>query len=94
MDSLYVGGAVEETDILDLEKMINGTDSDHTDIIATYENLLCGSRNHLRAFVRQIEMNGEAYVPFLMSEEQVAEIVTSPMQQRCGAGNRRVKGRR
>jgi len=94
MASLYVGGAIEEVDILDLEEMIIGTDSDHTDLIATYENLLCGSRNHLRAFVRQIEMNGEAYVPYEMTSEQVAEIINSPMEQRCGAGNRRVKGKR
>ena len=94
MDGLYVGGTIEEVDILDLEEAINVTDPDHEDLIATYENLLCGSRNHLRAFVGQIEMySGEAYVPFMMSEDQVAEIINSPMEQRCGAGNRKGKGK-
>ena len=61
MDGLYVGAAIEETDIVDIQHEIEL--ADHADIISTYQALMCGSRNHLRAFVRQIEDNGGTYTP-------------------------------
>ena len=83
MDALKVGGAIEETDILDLEEAL--TRSENPDVISTYENLLCGSRNHLRAFVGQIELLGEVYVPVLMSEGQLNAIVDNPTERGCGS---------
>ena len=54
--ALVVGAWVEETDIVDIEIAISETE--HDDIDSTYESLMCGSRNHLRAFIRQLEANG------------------------------------
>lgn len=82
MDALKVGGAIEETDILDIQYAIER--AENQDIIATYENLLCGSRNHLRAFVGQIEFYGEVYTPVLMSEDELNAIVDFPMERGCG----------
>ena len=79
MDSLNVGVTIEETDIIDIQHAIDL--ADHEDIISTYETLVCGSRNHLRAFVRQIEANGGVYDP---GEELFIEIAYSPMERRCG----------
>lgn len=98
MDALKVGAAIEETDILDIQHAIERTENQ--DIIATYENLLCGSRNHLRAFVGQIEFYGDIYTPVLMSDDDFDAIVDFPMERRCGAnnggkgkGNRKGKGK-
>ena len=102
MDALKVGGAIEETDILDLQEALGRTEN--ADIIARYENLMCGSRNHLRAFVNQVELYGEVYVPVLMSEEELNAIVDFPTERGCGnkkqgngkgygAGNGKGKGR-
>lgn len=55
-EALYVGAAIEEIDILDLEKAI--AETDQADLRQTYENLLAASGNHLRAFVRNIEAQG------------------------------------
>lgn len=95
MDGLRVGVAIEEVDIRDIHHAIE--QAENQDIITTYESLLCGSRNHLRAFVRQIEINGEEYAPYLEYDPETDElkdlyaIIDSPMERDCG-GNHRGKG--
>lgn len=62
IDALKVGVAIEEIDILDLQTHLAQTD--HMDIELVYENLLKGSRNHLRAFTFILQRQaGEVYVP-------------------------------
>lgn len=52
-DAYKVGIAIEERDIADVQKAINATDAADKDIIAVYESLIAGSKNHLAAFNRQ-----------------------------------------
>ena len=67
-DALMVGTAVEEIDILDLEKYIVQTEL--ADIIQVYENLLAGSKNHLRSFVATLEkQTDETFQPQYLSLE-------------------------
>ncbi|WP_177418323.1 DUF2202 domain-containing protein [endosymbiont of Lamellibrachia barhami] len=86
--ALIVGAKIEEIDILDLQRAI--AESTHADLIQVYENLMRGSRNHLRAFVRQIEGLGVAYESQMMEQSDVDMILDSPMER---GGNFR-KGRR
>jgi hypothetical protein len=81
LDALYVGGAIEETDILDIQHAIER--ASHSDIIETYESLLCGSRNHLRSFVRQIELVETPYERFILTKEQFDEIMEDKLEQDC-----------
>jgi len=61
-DALRVGAAIEEIDILDLEKAVAQTDK--ADIQLVYQNLMKGSRNHLRSFTSTLEkQTGEIYQP-------------------------------
>jgi len=83
MSALMTGALIEEVDMQDLDRMIGS--SEQEDLIALYEKLHCGSRNHLRAFVRQIENRGEVYAAQVLSQEAVDAIVDSPMERRCGA---------
>jgi hypothetical protein len=53
VDPLSVGAFIEERDMLDIWNAVEATDND--DVVAVYQSLLCGSRNHLRAFVYQLE---------------------------------------
>ncbi len=53
VDPLTVGALIEERDMLDIWNAIEATDNE--DVVAVYQSLLCGSRNHLRAFVYQLE---------------------------------------
>lgn len=75
-DALTVGALIEDLDIADLQNYIDATDS--ADITLVYESLQRGSRNHLRAFNRQLVAHtGTPYTPQYISEEQFLEIVGS-----------------
>jgi len=84
LEALKVGGLIEEKDMVDIKDAIFR--SDHADIDAVYESLLCGSRNHLRAFAKNIEaLSGGAYIPQYPDSDyaEVYAILTSPMEK-CG----------
>jgi len=79
VDALRVGAAVEEIDILDL---VNGMSSiDNQDIRLVYDNLLKGSRNHLRAFTNALAGQGVTYVPQYMTAADYQAIVSAPMER-------------
>jgi len=87
-DALKVGAAVEEIDILDLEKYIAQTDN--ADIQMVYENLLKGSRNHLRSFAETIQkQTGATYQPQYLPEDEYQAIVGSEIER---GGNSQGKG--
>jgi hypothetical protein len=87
--ALHVGALVEETDIRDINTHLSHVSENHQDIISTYSTLLCGSRNHLRAFARQIKnITGNDYiiqVPELTAEVQA---ILNSDKERCGSDNR------
>jgi len=73
LEAYQVGAYIEELDIRDLRLAIEGTDE--TPLLQAYNNLLAGSRNHLRAFVSHIAAAGVTYVAQLLEQEDVDEIV-------------------
>lgn len=79
---LMVGGFIEETDITDIQAWMDL--ADNADIISVYESLMCGSRNHLRAFVAQIESMGVVYHAQSLTQKEVNDIVDSPIERDCG----------
>ncbi len=83
--ALQVGAHIEEIDIADLREALAVELPD--DVQTVYENLLQGSRNHLRAFVRQIEWQGVIYRAKVLDQEDVDAILDSPMER----GSRRGK---
>jgi hypothetical protein len=65
-DALKVGAAIEEIDILDLEKYLSQTDN--ADIQQVFTNLKYGSNNHLSAFTTTLaRQTGETYQPQYLS---------------------------
>jgi hypothetical protein len=79
LDALIVGATIEDLDIHDLDKAISETKK--TDILKAYENLQKGSRNHLRAFIKNIEKNGGTYTPTYITQDMFDEIVSSPQER-------------
>jgi hypothetical protein len=78
-DALNVGAAIEEIDILDLEKYIAQTDN--SDIQRVYESLLKGSRNHLRSFVNTMSNQiGTTYQPQYLSQDAYQAIVGTDIE--------------
>lgn len=79
VEALKVGAYVEELDILDLEQQLELVENE--DIRLVYENLLRGSRNHLRAFTRVLAQNGVTYEPTVLSSDYYQEIIAGGMER-------------
>jgi len=79
IDALTVGVQIEEMDIRDISAQMS--EVDNADILNTYDNLLRGSRNHLRAFMKVLTRQGGSYVPQYISQEAFDAIVNSPTEK-------------
>lgn len=85
LGALKVGGLIEEKDMHDINAAIERSQQD--DIDAVYATLLCGSRNHLRAFAQNIEtVTGEPYEAQLLTQAEVDAILETPMEK-CNKGS-------
>ncbi len=91
IDALMVGAAIEEIDMIDINHHIDMVEN-NDDIILIYENLLKGSRNHLRAFVSNLAQQGVTYEPQYMDPVEYQEIIDSSIERGNGNGNGNGKG--
>ncbi len=73
VDALKVGATIEEVDIVDLERAI--ADTDNPDVVQAYYGLMCGSENHLRAFVRNLQLLGVTYAPQYLDQARYDAIL-------------------
>ena len=78
VDALIVGATVEDLDIKDLKDLIAQTDNE--DILAVYQNLQKGSRNHLRSFTNVLNRNGKIYTPQYITQAEYDEIIGTPSE--------------
>lgn len=78
LDALKVGATIEDLDIFDLTTAL--TKIDNQDIRLVYENLMKGSRNHLRSFYNTILSSGGSYTPQYISQCEFDAIVNSAME--------------
>lgn len=76
VDGLKVGARIEELDIQDLKARASAL----ADIAMVYDNLERGSRNHLRAFVRQLKRQGVEYAPTLLSKFEYEAIIGGDLE--------------
>ena len=81
IDALKVGALIEETDIHDINAMKAVTDE--AAILQVYGSLLCGSRNHLRAFNRQLVARGVTYVPQVITQSDW-DAIANTSSETCG----------
>ncbi len=77
--ALAAGAMIEEMDIKDLTTLLAQTDNQN--IITVYENLMRGSRNHLRAFIRNMDMQGEEYTPQFLSPADFNKIIKTDIEK-------------
>lgn len=78
LEAYKIGATIEDLDIYDLQKEIAKTDKD--DIKMVYENLMRASRNHMRAFYRNIVREGGDYTPQYISKEAFENIINGEME--------------
>jgi hypothetical protein len=74
-EALRVGAFIEEIDIKDLN--MRSAQTDNVDILTVYDNLNQGSRNHLRAFVNQLNRYGINYEPQILDNLSYQAILSS-----------------
>lgn len=79
VEALRVGALVEETDLADVAEMLAASDNRDLDVV--YQNLAKGSRNHLRAYVGQLERYGVEYRPSILDEATFAAIVNADKER-------------
>ncbi len=79
LDALKVGATVEDLDIKDLSNFILKTDNQ--DIQTVYQNLMKGSRNHLRAFTKRIQQEGDSYQPEYIADKEYKQITNSEQEK-------------
>ncbi|MEY2963632.1 MAG: hypothetical protein RL754_893 [Bacteroidota bacterium] len=77
--ALTVGATIEDLDIVDLQEYVEATDE--AVLMATYENLICGSKNHLRAFVMGIENKGGTYTPQFLTQDAYDAIIAGAHEE-------------
>lgn len=94
--ALIVGAMIEETDIVDIQHAIDAVEAEHEHIITTYESLMCGSRNHLRSFIKQLDAISVVYEPTVLvtvdengvvDDSEFWAIAYSDMEHDCGKFN-------
>ena len=76
-DALRVGAIVEELDIADLR----ARPADAPDVAQVFASLERGSRNHLRAFVRQLDRLDADYAPTHLPQAEVDEILAGGIER-------------
>lgn len=73
VQGLFAGASIEEIDMVDIQHAISVTT--HLDLITAYQNLLEGSKNHLRAYVGALAAQGVTYSPQHISLELFNAII-------------------
>ncbi len=82
IEALKVGVTIEEMDLFDLSRWAKTTN--RADLQQVYENLARGSRNHLRAFVRNLSNAGFTYKPKHISQEEFNKVISSQNERGRG----------
>lgn len=78
-EAYKTGALIEEMDIKDLTESLSSTTNENVTLV--FDNLLKGSRNHLRAFYRQLTFLNIVYTPVYVSQADYDQIVSSGMEK-------------
>lgn len=71
--ALTVGATIEDLDIADLQKLVDEADNEEVKVL--YQNLMKGSRNHMRSFTAQLERYDLDYEPQFISSAYYEKIL-------------------
>lgn len=82
IEALKVGATIEDLDINDIDDFIINTSK--SDLLTVYNNLTCGSKNHIRSFTTELINNEVSYEPQFISLEEYNSIINTPSG---GCGN-------
>jgi hypothetical protein len=78
LDAFKIGATIEDLDLYDLTEWVKY--ADNQDVLFIYQNLMKGSRNHLRSFYGQILSANGSYAPQYISQTEFEAIINSPKE--------------
>ncbi|MGZ5135529.1 MAG: DUF2202 domain-containing protein [Flavitalea sp.] len=78
LEAYKVGATIEDLDIFDLKNAL--IHIDNQDIRLVYDMLSKGSRNHMRAFYKNILIVGGTYTPQFLTQVEFDAIINSAME--------------
>lgn len=81
-DALTVGATIEDLDISDINHFLDNTSK--SDLLTVYNNLNCGSQNHMRSFNSNLTALGETYEAQFISADELQTILAA---SNGGCGN-------
>lgn len=73
VQALKIGATIEDLDIVDLRDYLKWVTN--SSIQSAFTKLQCGSRNHIRSFVSQLQSNNSDYTPQFLSVAEYEEIL-------------------
>ncbi|WP_299064520.1 DUF2202 domain-containing protein [uncultured Polaribacter sp.] len=79
VEALKIGATIEDLDIKDLESYVSLTENNT--LINVYQNLICGSRNHLRSFIKGLDKKGGTYTPQFITQDAFDAIINGSNEQ-------------
>lgn len=79
LEALKVGATIEDLDIFDLKRFL--ATADNSDVKTLYQNLMKGSRNHLRSFITLLTGYGESYTAQHLTQQEVDDILNTPHER-------------
>ncbi|TBN00409.1 DUF2202 domain-containing protein [Hyunsoonleella flava] len=80
INAFKIGATIEDLDIVDLQNLMDA--SQNTDMISIFKSLQCGSRNHLRSFIKGLDNIGGTYSPQFLTQTEFDTIV-SARNEKC-----------
>lgn len=85
VEAYKIGATIEDVDIYVLTEKTAATTNES--IKAVFDNLKCGSGNHMRSFYSALKSNGVEYTAQFISPEELASVLAGT-NGGCGNGNR------
>lgn len=99
VNALFAGATIEDVDIYHLQHILDHSDFDDVNLIV--QNMVAGSRNHMRSFYQALVKRGETYAAYYITQDELDAILASPMETgviydengdvlaECGRGSKR-----
>jgi len=78
INALIAGATIEDVDILHLQHILDHSDFDDVNVIV--QNMIAGSRNHMRSFFGALEQRGVIYEAQYIEQTLLDFIVSTPME--------------
>ncbi|NNF36437.1 MAG: DUF2202 domain-containing protein [Saprospiraceae bacterium] len=80
-EALKIGASIEDLDIYDLNELLESRTTDNDDLKAVFKELAKGSRNHMRAFTKNLKKQNATYEVKHITKDQYESIIAHEQER-------------